>query len=212
MDLNFKRQIEERMEEIPAPLAEAIRQSGWENIVFDIGRKYSLHVDDIGNIQNELILVLVGITHPDEFRSILLKELRIPEDKVDLIIDEINVKLNEKIKNTLKQTLKEVESEEKPEIKTETDIHSSERNVLKNAGIKLGDEPDEDQKVESSQNKVDNKEVSIKVAPLPDFSFEPKQESVSVSPVPDISAKLQNPQVFKGKSTSYLDPYREPVE
>ena len=90
MDTAFKKKIEERMEELPKALANAIRSSNWEKIVFDIGRKHDMHVDDIGELQNELILVLVGIVHPDEFRSIVINEIGVRSDDADDIIEEIN--------------------------------------------------------------------------------------------------------------------------
>ncbi len=223
MDIDFKRKIEERMQEIPAPLARAIQESGWENIVFDIGRKYNLHVDDIGEMQNELILVLVGITHPEEFRSILLNEIRIPSDKIDLIINDLNVQINEKIKNSLKKHL-DIEESEVEEVKEESlksqtaDDH--EKKVLKKAGVSFGDEPEEgdDKQVASRESQVatNNEEKFIVLDPV---AAEGKETPVVKKPtpepapaIPDISVKLQNGAVFKGKSTEYLDPYREPVE
>lgn len=202
---NTEQLIEEHLKTLPKPVKDAIGSFDWAREVFDIGQKKHLHVNDIGEIQTEVMLVVLGLISPKDFYDQMVSRIGVKEDLALEIADEVNEKVFVRIRNFMKNYYAEQEKKDK-------EIVSSERNVLKNAGIKLGDEPDEDQKVESSQNKVDNKEVPIKVAPLPDFSFEPKQESVSVSPVPDISAKLQNPQVFKGKSTSYLDPYREPVE
>lgn len=211
MDLEFKRKIEERMREIPAPLAEAIRNSGWENIVFEIGRRYSLHVDDIGEIQNELILVLTGITHPDEFRSILINEIGIPSDKTDLIINDINEKINEKIKDFLKNHLDEEEKEEPVESQEESEenIKSFDKVILKKAGIKLGDEPD-DEEVTSRKPQVEDDEEKFITLPAPEVARKASPTPVPV--IPDIATKLQNSAVFKNKSSNYLDPYREPVE
>lgn len=202
---NTEQLIKDHLKTLPKPVKDAIASFDWTREVFSIGQKKSLHVDAIGEIQTEVMLVVLGLISPKEFYDQMVSRIGIKDELALEIADEVNEKVFVRIRNFMKNYYAEQEKKDK-------EIVSSERNVLKNAGIKLGDEPDEDQKVESSQNKVDNKEVSIKVAPLPDFSFEPKQESVSVSPVPDISAKLQNPQVFKGKSTSYLDPYREPIE
>ncbi len=212
MDPDFKAKIEERMEEIPAPLAQAIRESGWETAVFEIGRKHSLHINDVGNLQNELILVLTGISHPDNFNSFVRTELGIDSEKANEIIDQINIQVNEKIKNHLKITLGNQKEDEIMEENSEDGIHSSEKNVLKNAGIKLGDEPDEPEisKAESTGEQFINlEEPTIKEPEVPVVKKPTTEPRVAI---PDIAAKLENPAVFKGKSTNYLDPYREPVE
>ncbi len=215
MDREFKAKIEERMREIPAPLVQAIRESGWENIVFDIGRKYSLHIDDIGNMQNELILVLTGISHPDNFNSFVRSELGIDSDKANDIIEQINLGINEKIKNALKRTLgaggqadeKVVEEEDNENIK------SSEKSVLRSAGISLGDEPEALHVLQVEVSSAGG-EKPIKL-PLPPDVKASKPAGVTATPaptIPDIAAKLENSAVFKNKSSNYLDPYREPVE
>lgn len=142
MDLEFKKKIEERMKELPKSLAEAIEKSGWEKAVFDIGRKHSLHVDDIGNIQNELILVLTGLVHPDEFRSVVINEIGIKEEKADAIIEEINVAINDRIRERLKEALD----------REEMTLKSEEVDTMKKAGVSLGEEVEEKQENVKKEN------------------------------------------------------------
>ncbi len=204
MDLEFKKKIEERMEEIPKALADAIRASGWEKIVFDLGRKHSLHVDDIGELQNELILVLVGIVHPDEFRSIVVNEIGIPSSKADVLIEEMNTQINEKIKNALKQEIGEPESDEES-------LNESEQRTMRSAGIELGSVSEPEASVEE--------EIDVSL------TSEPTQEAnpirVNVAPSVSKPSGLAPSQVFKtktseisadGKPKNFFDPYREPVE
>lgn len=213
MDPEFKAKIEERMQEIPAPLAEAIRESGWETIVFDIGRKHALHINDIGNMQNELILVLTGISHPDNFNSFVRSDLGVSTEKANDIIEQINLRVNEKIKDHLKEALNdtEEENEEVSVSEEESDnIQSSEKNVLRNAGISLGDEPEE---TPAPALASIGEEKAIKL-PLPadPNAKKPSAEPAPAPAIPDIAKKLENSAVFKNKSSEYLDPYREAIE
>jgi hypothetical protein len=207
MDLEFKKKIEERFKEIPEVLAGAIKASHWESIVFDIGRRHMLHVDEIGEIQNELILVLTGIVHPDEFRRIVISEIGIPEDKADVVIEEINQQVNEKIKDSLKSVMasqREVSADER--VPTEGEILSSERNVLHASGIRLGDEPDPIPTI-------------IIKEPITPVASEAKPVSLSTKPAESI--EVVKPTVFKTRISpaevsdagkGFSDPYREPVE
>lgn len=205
MDLEFKKKIEERMEEIPKALADAIRTSGWEKIVFDIGRKHSLHVDDIGQLQNELILVLVGIVHPDEFRSIVINEIGINSDKADTIIEEINSEINEKIKNALKKEIGGAEDEE--------GLDDADKRTMKSAGVSIGESIEEPELAAEEEVEV----------PLPaDLPLAANPLKVNVAPNATTKpAALAPSQVFKSKTTevsvegkpkNFFDPYREPVE
>ena len=208
MDLEFKKKIEERFKEIPEVLASAIKASNWESIVFDIGRRHSLHVDDIGDIQNELILVLTGIVHPDEFRRIVIEEIGVPEDKADVIIDELNTQINQKIKESLKAI--ELDREKYPvdDDIDEGKIQTSERDILHNSGIRLGDEPDE----------VRPEPVSIPVSkpePAQNVVVEKKEPDVEVAKnlaVPAVFKTRISPAEVKEAGKIYSDPYREPVE
>ena len=203
MDLEFKKKIEERFKEIPEALAKAIKASGWEGIVFDIGRRHALHVDTIGDLQNELILVLTGITHPDEFHRIVIEELGIPEDKADVVIEEINTQVNNKIRDELKAVMEENSREESIETDApQSGLQSSEKSILRSSGIKLGDEVDEPVKPEPAPSALVPK-------------VEPKPENKQVA------TNLAEPAVFKTRVTAgeiqqsgkaFSDPYREPVE
>lgn len=206
MDLEFKKKIEERFKEIPEVLAKAIKSSGWEGIVFDIGRKHALHVDTIGDLQNELILVLTGITHPDEFHRIVIQELGIPEDKADVVIEEINNQVNEKIKNELKVVLGQEEiSDEK--IDEGERINNSERNVLHESGIRLGDEPNE---IESPVVVTNNESPKTKLESAPNTNL-PKAETKKIAE-PTVFKTRISPTDLANADKSFIDPYREPVE
>lgn len=202
---NTEQLIKEHLKTLPKPVKDAIGSFDWAREVFDIGQKKSLHVDVIGEIQTEVMLVVLGLISPKDFYDQMVSRIGIKEDLALDIAEQVNERVFIRIRDFMKNYYAEQD-------KKEQDSVVADKNILKKAGIKLGDEPEEEDEQVGSRKSEVAREVPIKVAPLPDFSSEPKQASASISPVPDISAKLQNSQVFKGKSTSYLDPYREPIE
>lgn len=199
MDLEFKKKIEERMKELPPALSQAIKNSNWEKLVFDIGREHSLHVDDIGEIQNELILVLTGIVHPDEFRSVLVSELGIGAEKTDAVVSEINTKINERIKAELRKSLDGAEDQE-------SEFTATEHQALRKAGVSFGVEEEEieDIPAEPEPAPATAPVKAAEVSPTSVSKPSPQAPGVFKTKVTDISAE--------GKPKNFFDPYREPVE
>lgn len=199
-DIDFKKKIEERLAELPESLSLAIKESNWERAVFDIGNKYNLHIDDIGILQNELILVLTGIVHPDEFKKVLTDELGLDVDKSESIISDINEIVNQKIKDKIKKILEEKESS----------INEFEKDTLKNAGVGIGEEEDLPVEPQQEKNTSDKKEEEEFVE-IPDGLEKEESETGSNSNL--------NTSIFKTKTSTVedkneikIDPYREPIE
>lgn len=191
--------IKDHLATLPEPVKKAIASFDWAKEVFDVGRKHIVHVDDIGEIQTEVMMVVLGLISPREFYDQMVSRIGIEEDLALEIADEINERVFMRIRDFMKNYYAEEEKKGK-------EIVSSERTVLRSAGISLGDEPDEPQiPVEPADDEekfiiLPTPEVVKKVVPTP------------APVIPDIASKLQNSAVFKNKSSNYLDPYREPVE
>lgn len=193
MDIEFKKKIEERMQELPPALAEAIRRSNWEKLVFDIGREHSLHVDDIGEIQNELILVLTGIVHPDTFREVMIEEIGIKAEKADTIIGEINEKINERIKAELRRSLEEDEQAARAD---------EEKTVLHKAGVSFGDEVE-------TVTTIAPPPAAEPVASVAKTTSKPKP---APAPMPNVFETKTTKISAEGKPEGFFDPYREAIE
>lgn len=198
--------IKEHLTTLPKPVKDAINSFDWAREVFQVGRKYNLHVDDIGELQTEVMLVVLGLTSPREFEDEVYARIESDSDKASAMCEEINDKVFMRIRDFMKNYYAEEEKKGK-------EIVSSERNVLHNAGIRLGDEADEpvaSKEVEEEEELItlsDYDEAKPAIAP------EVKKADPTPMPViPDIKSKLLNGAVFKSAPSNYLDPYREPVE
>ncbi len=187
--------IKEQLKSLPRPVQEAIASFDWAREVFDIGRKHALHVDEIGEIQTEVMLVVLGLISPKEFYDQMVSRIGIQEDQALEISDEVNTAVFMRIREFMKNYYAEEE-------KKGTVIAPSEKDVLHQAGIKLGDDPDEDDSAPTSEED----EVFVPIA-------QPKPAPpVGPSPAEEIKAKLADSAVFKNPPKNYFDPYREPVE
>jgi nucleotide-binding universal stress UspA family protein len=195
--------IKEHLTTLPKPVKDAINSFDWARDVFQVGRKYNLHVDDIGELQTEVMLVVLGLTSPREFEDEVHARIESDSEKASAMCEEINIKVFMRIRDFMKNYYAEEEKKGK-------EIVPSERNVLRNAGIKLGDEPEE-------IHPEEGEEEFINLAPATDAPAPMAVPIKKIAPIPtpvipDIKSKLENSAVFKSPSSNYLDPYREPVE
>ncbi len=53
-------------------------------------KKYGLHIDQAGEVQTQLMLLLMGIASPAEFSAALLSEASIPESSISGILEDVN--------------------------------------------------------------------------------------------------------------------------
>lgn len=93
--------IEERVAMLPPYIRTALGNINWGPEILNIGKKFGLHVDEMGTLQTETVLVLVGLVHPNEYPANLRQELHVPQEKIDGIVKDVN----EKILKTIRQSL-----------------------------------------------------------------------------------------------------------
>ncbi len=205
-DIDFKKKIEERLAELPEPLSLAIKESNWEKSVFDIGRKYDLQVDDIGNLQNELILVLTGIVHPDEFKKVIINEIGVDIEKAENIINDINQEVNQKIKDRIRKYFDEHQEDDLEDTKTEP-------KTIKIAGVTMGDNLDDDNE-EITENEIKkDTQPEEEIVPIKEEKTVTEEKPVSVDSSKPVSGVFQTQtKTISSENNKNLDPYREPIE
>jgi len=209
-----KEQLEEKYKNLPDDVKQTIFSTHVEDIVGEVGKKYSLHIDQMGEVIEEVELVMLGVNHPKDFIEHLGERLGIEDrEKIRAIADEINGKIFRSIRESLKKVHgggPEVLPDQKPKAvqsgyavpsaRLDKGISGQEKTVEDY----LNDEPKEvDQKLD---NKVGQevRDSSLVAGKLSGVHNIPKEESsYSVEEKP------------KDKSNIYTggaDPYREPIE
>ena len=72
----------------------------------NIGQRNGLNIEQLGVLQIETNLVMLGLVHPDEYRNELKGRLNIVDEKVDDIINELNKEILSEIREKLKEVYK----------------------------------------------------------------------------------------------------------
>lgn len=126
--------IHEHMKKLPEGVQGAIRASGWERKILDIGRKYGLHVDQMEILQTELSLAILGLSKREDFIGEVKREAGIPTEQLNEIVAEINLQIFEPIRDYLRkfQEAEETREETKESL---SGLHNEEEEILKVHGF-----------------------------------------------------------------------------
>lgn len=192
-----KRQaVEEMKAQMPPKIKEAIESSGWERKIFDIGRKYSLHIDDLAELQEELELAMFGISNQESFEY-RLKSLGVDDETADKII----VDINSQIFSIIREKIKEDVLFDEREKYSRDSLDDVDIKTMKKAGVSLGGDEDDDE--EPQEDLVETTTSA---------NDTPAEEEVEV-PLPPIQDNNQKQENIKTEAVQpSIDPYREPIE
>ena len=141
MDDNTTRIIKERFDALPESIKEIILSSNYEETVLKIGQAHQLNVEQLGILERETTMVMMGLTPPQDFQTELARELRIDNAKGAEIVKEINEKIFFKIRELLK--LMNTPAGEEPVIEEDTKLKNTgaDWDVMKSAGIEIVESP-----------------------------------------------------------------------
>ncbi len=98
-----EKELSLHFEKLPGSLKNALGSIDSAKKVVDIGRKYGLHVDKLGELGAETGMVILGFTHPGQFLQRITRRLDLPEEQVRPIAQEINTEIFLKIREALKE-------------------------------------------------------------------------------------------------------------
>ena len=209
---NFtEEQIAQMYDNLPEDLKDAIFGLEMNEIVEKIGRENQLNIEQIGDLANETGMVMLGVTHPNEFIGNLADRLEVDKEKARAIAGEINEQIFKKVRESLRKVHNIREGEEE-----ENQGHQG--NPLPQGVALMAEQSREDilKEIEKDHTKENNIPDIMKGDANP---FEEKmKEGVLLAPVEEKhyieeSAKTALlPEPEKPKKYQGFDPYREQLE
>lgn len=99
-------QLREKLHNLPEDVQDAIFAVETTEAIGTIQKKYQLHIDQAGELAEEVGLVMLGLTRPFDFVSRIATRLRITQ----LVASQITKDINEAIFNPIKESLKQIHS------------------------------------------------------------------------------------------------------
>ena len=89
----MKSVYEEQLLELPAINQEALKSFDWQKKLFEVARKYGLHIDQTEDFWTETMLVLVGLESADVYRDKLMTELAVSPTDAEKITIDVNTEI-----------------------------------------------------------------------------------------------------------------------
>ncbi len=98
-----KGQLKSLIKKLPPEVQDLVLDSHTEEMVLEVGKKYNLHIDLIGELDDEVTLVLCGLTKPNEFAGHIKERLKIDDATTQKIVIDINNQVFLKIRESLQE-------------------------------------------------------------------------------------------------------------
>lgn len=199
MDDKLEKIIKERFEALPESIQEIILSSNYEDKLLEVSKKYNLNVEQMGKLELQTTMILMGLGHPDNFQAELTKDLDIDAEKVRQIVKEINDGIFAKIRELLK--LMNTPPGEEPRLDDEVPAPSTE--ILKAAGVSAP-APD------LSKPELPSGILAQKFSGS--FQIPSTKTEYTIPGVSSTPAEKQEPPAPQQTYPPKADPYREPPE
>ena len=206
---NFtEEQIAQMYDNLPEDLKDAIFGLEMNEIVERIGRENQLNVEQVGDLANETGMVMLGVTHPNEFIANLMERLEVGKEKARSIAQEINEQIFKPVRDSLRKIHNMREEDEQ---KTETKHHQGPSLMAEHNREDILKEIEKDHSKENiipeiMRGNTNPFEEKMKEGVL----IAPVEEKHYIEEKPEMKA-LPEKEKPKGKYQS-LDPYKEPIE
>ena len=201
---NFtEEQIAQMYDNLPEDLKEAVFSVDMSEVVEKIGRGHQLAIDKIGDLANETGMVMLGVTHPDEFIGNLAERLEVDKEKARGIAQEINEQIFKKVRDSLRKIHnmregEEVEHHQGPSLM----VGQSREDILKEIEKDYSQENPVPDIMKGSANPFEEKmKEGVLIAPVEEKRY--IEESAKTALLPE----QEKPKKYQG-----FDPYKEPIE
>lgn len=89
MDEELQQQIQRRMSELPDDVRQAIQSADLGKKLQEIGTKHKFHIDQVGILSDETVLILLGFADPGEFADTLVRELHITPEEAEKVAGDV---------------------------------------------------------------------------------------------------------------------------
>ena len=216
--------IKEKFDSLPESIQELIVSSNYQDTLIELGKKYQLNVEQMGILERETTLVMMGLTPTKDFETELTRELNVDKIKGNQIVTEINEKIFLTIRDLLKLMYtpegEEPSVEETPEEPKKIENNLESREEL----LEKIENPDSIKPITNYELRIDKKEEETKLITNDQLRITSEKESPKSILEQKLSGAFQIPKTETNHSLNNLssdkkpndvpkiDPYREPTE
>ncbi|KKQ28017.1 MAG: hypothetical protein US45_C0055G0009 [Candidatus Nomurabacteria bacterium GW2011_GWA1_37_20] len=217
MDEDIIKTIKEKFDSLPESIQEMILSTHYQETLIEIGKQYQLNVEQLGILERETTLVMMGLTPTTNFEAELTRELHVDTVKGSQVVKDINEKIFLKIRELLK--LMNTPVGETPSVEETENTQKNDTEVLNSAGIGIIPEKLE---LGTSEKPAENREDILEKIEKPEETHPILTQKLSTSvQIPTVKTEhtLQNLSSNDKENLTTttsnkpkIDPYREVPE
>src|SRR5690348_3202956 len=93
MRMPSEQDISERFGDLPVDVQQAIQSADMTSALKDIGANYQLHIDQLGSLEDEALLVMLGFSSPAAFPDRVAAALGMDKGTAAVIASDLSEKL-----------------------------------------------------------------------------------------------------------------------
>jgi len=216
-------QIGQMYDNLPEDLKEAIFSVDMSEIVEKIGKENQLNIEQVGNLANETGMVMLGVTHPNEFIANLADRLEVDKERARVMAGEINEQIFKPVRESIRKIHNIREEEEQvrdvghsvSNINREDVLKEIEKDYTKEIvipDIMRGDANPFEEKMKEGVFKVPTEERHY-------IEEKPEEKRLEAGVASNETRKENQkqppanlPTQEKSKNYQAIDPYREQIE
>lgn len=230
METTLTSEIKEKFSTLPKELRKFIVNESWTTIAESIAEKFNFNPDQTEKLEQETLMVLIGVESVKNFRANLIEELDVTYDQALKVSYEMNNQIFGQVAETLRKMEEggvenpapESENVTPPENKIESVLPPEPENVYRPAEIPRPNRPETKPDHLLTDHETMEREEGMhlhsqSVMPSMNSASAPKRETAD-RPMSIVDQKLRqmvrsNEEVKPVKNTNYEngDPYREPI-
>jgi hypothetical protein len=102
MQMPSDQDIQSRFEELPEDVRQAVQSADMASALQAVGATHGLHVDQLGSLEDEALLVMLGFANPAQFPDAIKNALKIDDAAARDIAREVSERLFVPIRNSMR--------------------------------------------------------------------------------------------------------------
>ena len=96
-----EKELSTRFALLPEEIQKAITSSDYQMKLFDIAKKYKFTYEQLGKLEMETTLTLLGMTHPNDYITSLTEQLGKKKEEIEPLVNEIKTQVFDPIRDSL---------------------------------------------------------------------------------------------------------------
>ena len=101
MEPELEKEVQQRFESLPPDVKAAIHSADFTKKLQAIGNAHLLHIDQLTALEEEIMLVMLGFSKPDDFSAHVAESVRVPRDAAEGITKEVSEQIFQPIRASL---------------------------------------------------------------------------------------------------------------